>query len=412
MTDRIKKPLPCNVYDFRGLERWLDEMALQGLFFDGISYHSDRAFFLPGEPKAVRYRLDPVGKKWNDVERKELYAQAGWKFEDAIPRLFYIFSCDDPDIPELHSDPQAMAYALRRTVRSARRTLWLIPAMLAAMLLLLLAYPGPQALLSTVILMENPRYPWFLLLFSLLMAAGLLQSFREFRRLKADQRALDLGLSPSPRRRWDHPGFWLVYLLVFLPLWGIHSWAGSYLPPLYTLDELSLSLPWPTAAQLDATGPVPEDDWVTLQGWGKVNSSLLAPVQEETEQSMDFRGSPEFRSLLTTRYVRARSDGLARVLCRSLAYQEWKDLQRQEKFNYRYDFQQVTEVGGLQIMEHPVFDHLEVARFWRGGREGFLLAGRRGTQLLVAEYSGPGRLEACLSLYAELLSPGAEEVNP
>lgn len=28
----VKKPVPCSVYDIPGMQEWLDEMALQGLF--------------------------------------------------------------------------------------------------------------------------------------------------------------------------------------------------------------------------------------------------------------------------------------------------------------------------------------------------------------------------------------------
>ena len=58
---------------------------------------------------------------------------------DAIPRTFYLFSCDDPEVPELHSDPATLSYALKTLVRRQRQDnmlLVLAPTTLLAFLLL------------------------------------------------------------------------------------------------------------------------------------------------------------------------------------------------------------------------------------------------------------------------------------
>ena len=73
----VKRPIPCSLYDIQGMQDWLDEMALQGLFFQNFTRRNDAANFLVDAPRPVRYRLDPVGEHWNDVERKENYAQMG-----------------------------------------------------------------------------------------------------------------------------------------------------------------------------------------------------------------------------------------------------------------------------------------------------------------------------------------------
>ena len=33
----VQKPVPCSLYDIRGIQEWLDEMALQGLFLKGAN---------------------------------------------------------------------------------------------------------------------------------------------------------------------------------------------------------------------------------------------------------------------------------------------------------------------------------------------------------------------------------------
>ena len=37
----VKKVVPCSLYDIQGMQDWLDEMALQGLFFKEFAKHQD-----------------------------------------------------------------------------------------------------------------------------------------------------------------------------------------------------------------------------------------------------------------------------------------------------------------------------------------------------------------------------------
>ena len=52
---------PISVFDISAQQTWLEDMAARGWFLK--DYSSDifsLAFFSKGEPKAVRYRLEPV----------------------------------------------------------------------------------------------------------------------------------------------------------------------------------------------------------------------------------------------------------------------------------------------------------------------------------------------------------------
>lgn len=42
----VKRPIPCSLYDIQGMQDWLDEMALQGLFFQNFTRRNDAANFL------------------------------------------------------------------------------------------------------------------------------------------------------------------------------------------------------------------------------------------------------------------------------------------------------------------------------------------------------------------------------
>ena len=134
----VKKNIPCSFYDIPGLESWLDEMALQGLFLKNFSRQFDWAVFEVGDPRPVRYRLDPVGKSaGRGREREEPYAEMGWQFVDCIRGLYYIFSCGDPDAPELHSDPATLGYALNNAIQKQIR-FW------GKMTLVLILFVGAQ----------------------------------------------------------------------------------------------------------------------------------------------------------------------------------------------------------------------------------------------------------------------------
>ena len=156
----VKKPVPCSIYDIRGIQEWLDEMALQGLFLTGVSLHFDRAIFYTGVPRPVRYRLDPIIKNRKNLnineEHKELYAQMGWEYIDCAARRYNIFSCDNPDTPELYSDPQSLALALdNRAKRDIR--LNLLVGLLALAVLFLDFFLPPGRTLQNLLLWEDPR---------------------------------------------------------------------------------------------------------------------------------------------------------------------------------------------------------------------------------------------------------------
>ena len=44
----VKKPIPCSFFDIPGMQQWLDEMALQGLFLQDFTRQMDKAVLPPG----------------------------------------------------------------------------------------------------------------------------------------------------------------------------------------------------------------------------------------------------------------------------------------------------------------------------------------------------------------------------
>ena len=109
MAKLLWRPFPCPDYDLEGTEGWLETMAAKGLFLHRVRFGF--AGFAAGAPRGIRYRLNAtrgtvLDETWAgpDGEERELSAAAGWQY--VCPRgRFFIYACDDPAAPELHTDP-------------------------------------------------------------------------------------------------------------------------------------------------------------------------------------------------------------------------------------------------------------------------------------------------------------------
>lgn len=113
----VRKFLPVEPFDMRGLEEWLSSMAARGLHLAKIN--QDRACFRPGPPQdGVRYALDITGPMDIDRERNENYAQMGWDYTATLPGLYYVYRSQDPDAPALHTDPVTQSWTLNRLLRT------------------------------------------------------------------------------------------------------------------------------------------------------------------------------------------------------------------------------------------------------------------------------------------------------
>ena len=89
----IKKWMPCSMWDFTGLQDWINEQAAAGyalmawpgaLDIGRISFQEDPT------ARTARYRLEPIDDRIWEQERNELYAQSGWTMStDVTGRLLY-----------------------------------------------------------------------------------------------------------------------------------------------------------------------------------------------------------------------------------------------------------------------------------------------------------------------------------
>lgn len=107
-----KELRPANVYDVAANETWLEDLARQGWRLTGMTGWS--GVFERAEPAVCRYRMQPLSRKEKAPPEDviEMYAALGWAYVCTLAGLFHIWRCDDPEKPELDTDPvvQSMGY--------------------------------------------------------------------------------------------------------------------------------------------------------------------------------------------------------------------------------------------------------------------------------------------------------------
>lgn len=378
----VSKPIPCSLYDIQGLQSWLDEMALNGLFFHHLSHFNDQAYFETGEPRPVRYRLDPTDKdRQKGKEREEAYAQMGWRLVTRIRGSFYIFSCDDPEAPELYNDPQSLSVALEKQVN--RETRWTVYLTLGLTLFLaVLLYWGRRSVLQNLLLWDDPAYLASLILsFSVLLVSLLamaLQLWARHRLIKA----LAQGFPPKAKRRWNRPRF-LVWYIFFLFLCRLPSlFLPDFRGEICSLSAAGLSHPWPSLVQLEHA-----------DGYASTNDSWFAPVQEYVSaKGTTFSGG----RWTGVRYIRARSPELAELIFSLELEDAAKFVDRRSKWNG-------YSSAALSPRDWPGVDRLEVAQYAQRGQDTWTFAALRGRDVLVVDCAGYPSWEEYLPQFLDVL---------
>ena len=110
---------PCPIHDIPAMESWLEDMAAKGLHLSRDGFFGPTVSFEEGPPRRERFRLEPTTTKGGlfsseyepDEEAIQLHEQMGWTWR-ARRGQFHIYSSDDPNAPELHTDPQVQAMTI------------------------------------------------------------------------------------------------------------------------------------------------------------------------------------------------------------------------------------------------------------------------------------------------------------
>ena len=390
MRNTVYKLIPVDFVDVDRFEGWAEDMARRGLYLHHLTPFLFAAF-QRGEPAPVRYRLEPRGSFWSR-ESQNYCRSLGWAFVFHVGRWFDLYRNDDPEAPELHTDPVVHSYALDRISRSLRiLTAVLVLCFVGELAALLLPYLLSET--PVLLLLDVSVIATLSILVLLLLLWVEFRSLGSFFRLR---RRLREGIVPG-RQSWRSSARWYFGLLLFdlvllaaliatpLVMRSV-EWEGELATaerpfPILELRELE------SDPALEAV-PSP----ITLEIFGydshnyvRRNWSLLAPGQYEVDQRLT--GSGDYEPRLDMLWYRLSLPCLASPLLDDL-------ITRYSDLRYAPEHYTVTEP------ELPGFDRAVLVQDNRWpGQELFLQA---GNVVIYLDYSGAQDLTGRPELLARL----------
>ena len=390
MRNTVYKLIPVDFVDVDRFEGWAEDMARRGLYLHHLTPFLFAAF-QRGEPAPVRYRLEPRGSFWSR-ESQNYCRSLGWEFVFHVGRWFDLYRNDDPEAPELHTDPVVHSYALDRISRSLRiLTAVLVLCFVGELAALLLPYLLSET--PVLLLLDVSGISTLSMLVLFLLLGVEFRSLGSFFRLR---RRLREGIVPG-RRSWRSSARWYFGLLLF----DLVLLAALIATPLVMRSvewegELATAeRPFPILELRELEGDpaleaVPSP--ITLEIFGydshnyvRRNWSLLAPGQYEVDQHLT--GSGDYEPRLDMLWYRLSLPCLASPLLDDL-------ITRYSDLRYAPEHYTVTEP------ELPGFDRAVLVQDNRWpGQELFLQA---GNVVIYLDYSGAQDLTGRPELLARL----------
>lgn len=358
---------PVSIYNVPAYQAWLEDQAAKGVFlYDFFSGFFAR--FEPGEPKAVRYRLQPLTRVEDgpSLEQRELYEESGWDYVADAGGEFRIWRCDDPDAPELDTDPVVQGGAYTRICRRLRWSNAIIALLLVGIpgLCLYFLHQTDRARLMWYVQSEVPAWRLIPLLMILLFSLWLL--FYQNWAIRTLVRTLRAGLPVPHRAPWRRQVVLGGVSLAVYVLWIAFQLLNlAWIQPreFPRLADLPESVPFVSLAALnsgisasDGGFADPIHNWMTEEQWW---------IQESGR-----RHGQELSC--TTRYYRLRFHLLTDGLMRDI--RSW----------------QAQHGTPMQYLEDSRFDSAYFGEASATDNQVLLL--RRGAQVLQVEYEGTADL--------------------
>ena len=219
----IRKFTPVSPYDIQGLESWLEDQSLRGLFL--VKFGTTFSIFAQGVPKRTRYRVEYCKPYYTDEPPQDLldlYRDFGWEFVCWAGNIdLPIFRTQDPQTEEPHTDPSLQGTLLEKVAERLKRAFLHDAILLLAVFSLMLAAGLALSVISYPVLLAVIVY-------------GAVQTFtrcRSWLRVRAVVRSLQDGvpmnhkISYPNRIRSNLAQF--VLLLLFLALLLLHYYFNN-----------------------------------------------------------------------------------------------------------------------------------------------------------------------------------------
>ena len=266
------KLMPGYMEDVAAWQARLEDLAEKGWFYIPSWPFFYLASFERREPRSVRYRLEPAAKKEKcpDGERRETYRALGWEYVDTIGKSMHLWRCDDPDAPELHTDPETEAGAYDRLLRRGKISNWIsigLLLFLAGVIAVTVHFSGGGSF-SRMVQSWDPL--WRTAGYTGFWAAALVMAQWQARVLRRYLKALRAGV-PGPHRRPYRPAcalalvidlLWVFYIIA---VWcnGMHSSRRTF----EQLDAFDDPVPYVTVSQNGEAWASPQENWLTREQW-------------------------------------------------------------------------------------------------------------------------------------------------
>lgn len=414
---------PYPLWDVAGIQNWLEEMGREGYALgEWNSFWSIGKVPFYQDPSAAcaRYRLEPLGRirerRKEDWERRQGYAAQGWHYVTTIHRMYEVFRCDDPEVPDLYTDTQSLSWAMKRLGRWQwlMVLLWLVWAVLVLWDSLSYLVTDPYFLLSRLVLESDaliPAYVFLLLLVGFQLVPAICLTIR-IHRLR---RSLAMGIFPGPQRP-TYPALrqlvltclLLAAVLVFgVVIFVSGNQADGVLERTdqWTFPHVLLSEIVPPEADCytyDDQKPVPLDTF---------DHSSLAPEQYRVGQggAVILPDGTRQGASFVLEYVRTISPAPAQVLALALAGVQRQNLEDYQRYVEReYPSAPPTKLQS-ETLSFPGLDGL-YRLTWQRHDESTLrtfYAGWRGDQVFTLECSGAVQPESALALLVQRMGAAA-----
>lgn len=223
---RTYKITPVSVYDVRGLESWLEDMARRGLFLKRL--RPVFSTFERGPAQPLRYRLEPCRRIMDDAPPQamlDLYQDFGWDCICDVNSELLVFATRDPDAPEPHSDPELQGQLWKKLYRSKRRGFLFILAVTLALLVWLPVFLFGKGAPTLTLLTTTAPILIVYLVFFLVTLPGY---WAEAQRLGLIVKQLEEGVpldhrSTYPRRRWSEIATLVTTLVLFAAVFTVQN---------------------------------------------------------------------------------------------------------------------------------------------------------------------------------------------
>ena len=156
----IRKFTPVSPYDIQGLESWLEDQSLRGLFL--VKFGTTFSIFAQGVPKRTRYRVEYCKPYYTDEPPQDLldlYRDFGWEFVCWAGNIdLPIFRTQDPQAEEPHTDPSLQGTLLEKVAERLKRAFLHDAILLLAVFSLMLAAGLALSVISYPVLLAVIAY--------------------------------------------------------------------------------------------------------------------------------------------------------------------------------------------------------------------------------------------------------------